>query len=88
VKEALAVSDQVLQVAQLRPVDRRERDLRHDTFSQRKPKPARRGVGRTDRRFVAVRPTWTHARCAERFPLHAFSVAAAFRPREEVPLTR
>ena len=56
VKKRLAVGDQVLQVANLRPVDRRVVDFADDARGQREPDAARGRIGRADRLLVAARP--------------------------------
>ena len=61
VKKRTAVGDQVLQVADLRPVDRRVIDLADDARGQREPDAARRRIGRADGR--ACRCASSGARC-------------------------
>ena len=56
VEERLAVGDQVLQVANLRPVDRRVIDLADDAGGQREPDAAGGRIGGADRLLVAARP--------------------------------
>ena len=58
VKESLAVRNQVLKVANLRPVDGRVIHLRDDAVPDREPQMAGGGVGCTDASLVAMCPAW------------------------------
>src|SRR5262245_33527053 len=56
VNERIAVSDQVLKIADLRSVDRRKVDFVYNSCGQCKPEPTRGRIGCADRVFVTPRP--------------------------------
>ncbi len=66
VEECTAVADQILQVANLGPVDRGVVNFGNDAGGQREPDRARSGIGGADGVLVAARPTRLDARCAKR----------------------
>src|SRR5262249_27953287 len=66
VEELLAIGHQVLQVTDLRPIDRRVVDLVQNARGYREPDRAARRVRRPDRVLRALRPSRRDARGAER----------------------
>ena len=69
VEEGLAVGEQQLHVARLRPVDGRVIDLVQRAMRYRKPHPARSRVRRRHRVLLARSPGWRHPRRAKRRPI-------------------